>query len=360
MRIAGRAGRRRRALRPAGRHRRLTPTAPRRAAHARRPGSWTRPTSPPSAACWPPTRSRPACSPAGSRPPGTSASRSARRCGASAPGRSLDAVCLAGANLIPFARPGRRARRRGGLRRPGPAGRPAVLAPSSGRPARCAAVGAARAALGAGPRPPAAAAAAGHRRARRRCRRAPGAPGAPDELETLLPAAIAMFTEEVGVSPLRADGGAGYRARVAELVRAGQSLAWIEDGEVRLQGRDRCGLPRGLPGPGRLGGARRTAAGASARPGPPPSSSTPARRSPRWSASTSTTSTPRPAPPTAGRLPRGRPLRQRAVLTRAARCGTRPTCAVRQGWNARAGDGGGVRSASAAVADRAAARRARC
>jgi predicted GNAT family acetyltransferase len=41
-----------------------------------------------------------------------------------------------------------------------------------------------------------------------------------------------MFTEEVGVSPLRVDGGAGYRARVAELVRAGQSLAWIEGGEV--------------------------------------------------------------------------------------------------------------------------------
>jgi predicted GNAT family acetyltransferase len=52
------------------------------------------------------------------------------------------------------------------------------------------------------------------------------------ELETLLPAAIAMFTEEVGVSPLRVDGGAGYRARVTELVRAGHSLAWIDDGQV--------------------------------------------------------------------------------------------------------------------------------
>jgi predicted GNAT family acetyltransferase len=57
-------------------------------------------------------------------------------------------------------------------------------------------------------------------------------PVRPAELETLLPAAVAMFTEEVGVSPLRVDGGAGYRARVAELVRAGHSLAWIEDGEV--------------------------------------------------------------------------------------------------------------------------------
>jgi predicted GNAT family acetyltransferase len=57
-------------------------------------------------------------------------------------------------------------------------------------------------------------------------------PVRPDQLETLLPAAVAMFTEEVGVSPLRVDGGAGYRARVAELVRAGQSLAWIEGDEV--------------------------------------------------------------------------------------------------------------------------------
>ena len=57
-------------------------------------------------------------------------------------------------------------------------------------------------------------------------------PVRPAELDTLLPAAIAMFTEEVGVSPTRVDGGAAYRARVADLVRAGQSLAWIEDGAV--------------------------------------------------------------------------------------------------------------------------------
>jgi predicted GNAT family acetyltransferase len=53
-----------------------------------------------------------------------------------------------------------------------------------------------------------------------------------DELDTLLPAAVAMFTEEIGVSPLRIDGGAGYRARLSELVRAGRALAWIEDGRV--------------------------------------------------------------------------------------------------------------------------------
>ncbi len=59
-----------------------------------------------------------------------------------------------------------------------------------------------------------------------------GVPVRPDELDTLMPAAVAMFTEEVGVSPLRLDGGAGYRARVADLIRSGQSLAWIQDGEV--------------------------------------------------------------------------------------------------------------------------------
>jgi predicted GNAT family acetyltransferase len=147
-------------------------------------------------------------------------------------GRELDAVCLAGANLIPFAVPGaergaavafaERARRAG--RRcstiVGPASAVAplwdLLAPHWG-PAR-----------DHRPRQPLMA-----------IDRAPSVapeprvrPVRPDQLETLLPAAVAMFTEEVGVSPLRVDGGAGYRARVSELVTAGQSLAWIEDGEV--------------------------------------------------------------------------------------------------------------------------------
>jgi predicted GNAT family acetyltransferase len=148
------------------------------------------------------------------------------------PGRGLDAVCLAGANLIPFALPGterdaaqafaERARRAG--RRcstiVGPAGAVAplweLLAPHWG-PAR-------------------------DHRPRQPLLAIEGPPAVPPELrvrpvrpaelETLLPAAIAMFTEEVGVSPLRIDGGAGYRARLTELVRAGQSLAWSEGGEV--------------------------------------------------------------------------------------------------------------------------------
>src|SRR5215218_5984917 len=136
----------------------------------------------------------------------------------------LEAVCLAGANLVPFALPGaerasaaafaERARRAG--RRCSTIVGPAasvdplweLLAPYWGpcrdhRP---------RQPLMAIDGPPAI---APEPRVR---------PVRPAELELLLPAAVAMFTEEVGVSPLRVDGGAGYRARVAELVRSGQSL----------------------------------------------------------------------------------------------------------------------------------------
>lgn len=54
----------------------------------------------------------------------------------------------------------------------------------------------------------------------------------PEEIDVLLPACVAMFTEEVGVSPVAADGGAAYRVRVGELIRSGRSFARIEDGRV--------------------------------------------------------------------------------------------------------------------------------
>jgi len=57
-------------------------------------------------------------------------------------------------------------------------------------------------------------------------------PVRPSELDTMMPACIAMFTEEVGVSPVAADGGRMYRQRVAELVNTGRAFAWIEGGEV--------------------------------------------------------------------------------------------------------------------------------
>lgn len=48
-----------------------------------------------------------------------------------------------------------------------------------------------------------------------------------EELDVVVPACVAMFTEEVGYSPL-ASGGA-YAARVHELVATGRSYVWIED-----------------------------------------------------------------------------------------------------------------------------------
>jgi uncharacterized protein len=57
-------------------------------------------------------------------------------------------------------------------------------------------------------------------------------PVRPDELDRYLPAAIAMFTEEVGVDPRLGDGGAGYRSRVAELIGAGRAFARFEGDQV--------------------------------------------------------------------------------------------------------------------------------
>jgi hypothetical protein len=47
----------------------------------------------------------------------------------------------------------------------------------------------------------------------------------PGEVDHLFPAAVAMYTEEVGVSPLLDDGGRGYRRRISDLVRAKRAYA---------------------------------------------------------------------------------------------------------------------------------------
>ena len=78
-------------------------------------------------------------------------------------------------------------------------------------------------------------------------------PVAMEELDILLPACVAMFTEEVGVSPVTADGGASYRARVAELIARRAFVRPHRGRQGRLQGRDRLGDRRRLPGAGRLG-----------------------------------------------------------------------------------------------------------
>lgn len=67
----------------------------------------------------------------------------------------------------------------------------------------------------------------------------PAIPGHPqvrpatlDDLEAVFPASVAMFTEELGISPLAPDGGAGYRRRVVSLIQQGRAFVLIEDGEV--------------------------------------------------------------------------------------------------------------------------------
>jgi uncharacterized protein len=51
------------------------------------------------------------------------------------------------------------------------------------------------------------------------------------ELDILYPACVAMFTEEIGVSP-ESQGNGQYRSRVAQLIDQGAAFAQIADGEV--------------------------------------------------------------------------------------------------------------------------------
>jgi predicted GNAT family acetyltransferase len=53
-----------------------------------------------------------------------------------------------------------------------------------------------------------------------------------EELEVLYPACVAMYTEEVGVSPEEGGGAALYRARVAQLISRGWSFVRVDDGRV--------------------------------------------------------------------------------------------------------------------------------
>jgi predicted GNAT family acetyltransferase len=54
----------------------------------------------------------------------------------------------------------------------------------------------------------------------------------PGDFDILMPACVAMFTEEVGVSPLGNDGGALYRSRIRELIEARRAYARIEGRSV--------------------------------------------------------------------------------------------------------------------------------
>jgi predicted GNAT family acetyltransferase len=48
------------------------------------------------------------------------------------------------------------------------------------------------------------------------------------DLPDLVPACVAMYTEEIGASPLGSDGGRRYSERVAELVRGGRSYVRLD------------------------------------------------------------------------------------------------------------------------------------
>lgn len=50
-------------------------------------------------------------------------------------------------------------------------------------------------------------------------------PVRPDEIDRFLPAAVAMFTEELDISPVGGDSGLSYRQRVCELIASGRAFA---------------------------------------------------------------------------------------------------------------------------------------
>ncbi|WP_067461609.1 GNAT family N-acetyltransferase [Actinomadura macra] len=90
-----------------------------------------------------------------------------------------------------------------------------------------------------------------------------------EEFDIVYPACVAMFTEEVGVSPNTGDGGVLYRARVAELIRDGRAFARIEDGRVVFKAEIGAVTPRacqvqGVWVPPDLRGQGRSVAGMSA------------------------------------------------------------------------------------------------
>ncbi len=62
----------------------------------------------------------------------------------------------------------------------------------------------------------------------------------PHELDLVYPACVAMYTEEVGVSPEAGGGGALYRTRVRQLVARGWSFSRIEGGRVVFKAEVAC------------------------------------------------------------------------------------------------------------------------
>jgi len=64
-----------------------------------------------------------------------------------------------------------------------------------------------------------------------------------DDLEVLYPACVAMYTEEVGVSPEWGGGRDLYRARVMQLISRGWSFARFEEGKLVFKAEVACATP---------------------------------------------------------------------------------------------------------------------
>jgi hypothetical protein len=99
-----------------------------------------------------------------------------------------------------------------------------------------------------------------------------------EEGDVLYPACVAMYTEEVGISP-EVDGGKDlYRARVNQLIGRGWSFSRIEEGRVVFKAEVACATPSACQIQGVYAAWR-------------PSWTSACARSPRWYRSTSTPTT---------------------------------------------------------------------
>ena len=63
------------------------------------------------------------------------------------------------------------------------------------------------------------------------------------DMDELYPACVAMYTEEVGVSPEYGGGSELYRARVAQLVSRGWSFARFDEGRLVFKAEVACATP---------------------------------------------------------------------------------------------------------------------
>ncbi len=64
------------------------------------------------------------------------------------------------------------------------------------------------------------------------------------DLDELYPACVAMYTEEVGVSPEAGGGAELYRARVSQLISRGWSFARFEEGRLVFKAEVACSSPQ--------------------------------------------------------------------------------------------------------------------